>query len=260
MTATPSFANGVPCWVDLMTSDPAGARAFYGEVLGWTAEEPNDDFGGYANFLRHGEPVAGMMDNAQDPERPEVWSIYLCVDDMAATLATVAGHGGEVIVSAMTVGDLGTMAFLTDPGGAGIGLWQPGTHRGFASVGETGAPAWFELHTTAHAESVAFYTAVFGLDSAVMGDTDDFRYTQLIDPTRTGDEAQVAGIMDGTSYLVDGIPSHWAVYFAVDDADAAVAKVSELGGSVLQGPDDTPYGRLAVVADPTGARFRIVAG
>ena len=61
MTTTPSFANGVPCWVDLMTSDPAGARRFYGEVLGWTAEEPNPDFGGYANFLLRGEPIAGMI-------------------------------------------------------------------------------------------------------------------------------------------------------------------------------------------------------
>lgn len=260
MTARTSYANGVPCWVDLMTSDPEGARRFYGGVLGWTAEEPNPDFGGYANFLLHGDPIAGMMDNDHDTERPEVWSTYLAVDDIEATLAAVKDHGGDVVVPAMPVGDLGTMAFLTDAGGAAIGLWQPGTHRGFASLGETGAPAWFELHTTAHAESVAFYRDVFGLGEQVASDTDDFRYTQLVDPTREGEEANVAGVMDGTGYLADGIPNHWAVYFAVDDADAALAKVTELGGSVLQGPDDTPYGRLAVVADPTGAVFRIVAG
>ena len=260
MTATPSFANGVPCWVDLMTSDPAGARRFYGGVLGWTADDPNPDFGGYANFLLHGEPVAGMMDNAQDPGRPEVWSTYLAVDDAEATLAKVKDHGGDVVVPAMAVGDLGTMAFVTDPAGAGIGLWQPGTHTGFPAVGETGAPAWFELHTREHAASVAFYCAVFGLGQAVASDTDEFRYTQLVDPTREGDEAHVAGIMDATGHLPEGAPNHWAVYFAVDDADAAVAKATELGGSLLQGPDDTPYGRLAVVADPTGATFRIVAG
>ena len=49
-----------------------------------------------------------------------------------------------------------------------------------------------------------------------------------------------------------GVPNHWHVYFAVADADAAAAKVTELGGSVLVEPFDTPVGRMAVVARPAG--------
>lgn len=252
--------DGAPCWADLMTSDTGGARSFYAEVLGWACEEPNADFGGYANFLRDGERIAGLMDNADDPQRPVVWSLYLATHDIEATLAAAKDHGGEVVVPAMPVGDMGTMAFLVDPGGAGIGLWQPGTHTGFAAIGETGAPAWFELHTTAWETSTGFYRDVFGLDVTVVSDTDDFRYAQLCDPELDGDEAGLAGVMDGSAHLGDGIPSHWAIYFAVDDADAAVARVTELGGGVLQPPEDTPYGRLAVVADPAGAAFRLVAG
>jgi predicted enzyme related to lactoylglutathione lyase len=83
----------------------------------------------------------------------------------------------------------------------------------------------------------------------------EFRYTTLGE----GDAA-LAGIMDATGYLPDGVPSSWQIYFGVDDADAALAKIVELGGSVLQPAEDTPYGRMAQAADPTGTVFKIVAG
>jgi hypothetical protein len=48
------------------------------------------------------------------------------------------------------------------------------------------------------------------------------------------------------------------VYFGVDDTDTAVAKAVELGGTIVDDAEDTPYGRLATIADPTGARFTLV--
>jgi predicted enzyme related to lactoylglutathione lyase len=41
---------GAPVWIDLFTSDPDKSRAFYGELMGWTPEEPNEQFGGSCNF------------------------------------------------------------------------------------------------------------------------------------------------------------------------------------------------------------------
>ena len=70
-------------------------------------------------------------------------------------------------------------------------------------------------------------------------------------------EGQLAGIMDDSPYPGDE-PAHWDVYFAVSDADAAIARIQELGGSVVRPAEDTPYGRLATVADPTGTQFRLV--
>ena len=69
----------------------------------------------------------------------------------------------------------------------------------------------------------------------------------------------LAGLMDSTNFLPEGVPAHWAVYFAVADTDAAVKTAIELGGSVVIPAEDTPYGRIALVADPTGAPFRLVA-
>ena len=58
--------------------------------------------------------------------------------------------------------------------------------------------------------------------------------------------------------LPEGVPAHWTVYFGVDDTDAALAKIAELGGTVVRPAEDTPYGRLAAATDPTGAQFKLV--
>ena len=140
------------------------------------------------------------------------------------------------------------------PPDAAIAAWQPGTHPGFTTLAEPGAPAWFELHTRDHAAAIRFYEGVFGWDTTVVSDSDEFRYS-----TFGEEDDALAGVMDRSADLAEG-EQHWAVYFQVEDSDAAVAQVVELGGSVLEPPVDTPYGRLARVADPTGAAFRLIAG
>jgi predicted enzyme related to lactoylglutathione lyase len=88
-----------------------------------------------------------------------------------------------------------------------------------------------------------------------MSDTPEFRYTTL-----GADRGALAGIMDAANFLPEGVPAHWSVYFGVEDTDKALATITDLGGTVVQPAEDTPYGRLAHVADPTGAHFRVVAG
>jgi predicted enzyme related to lactoylglutathione lyase len=244
---------GAPCWVDLFTSDTDKARAFYGRLFGWTAEDAGEEYGGYINFSKDGQQVAGCMKNDGSSGMPDVWSVYLATDNAEATVAAAAAQGAHVIVPAMDVGPLGTMAVLVDVGQAAIGMWKPGLHKGFGVVGEPDTPNWFELHTRDYDASVKFYRDVFKWDAHVMSDTADFRYT-----TFGEGENAVAGIMDAKTFLPDGIPAHWSIYFGVADADAALAKIVELGGTVIMGPDDTPFGRLAQAADTTGAVFKIV--
>jgi predicted enzyme related to lactoylglutathione lyase len=246
---------GAPCWIDLFSSDPDRSRSFYGELFGWTSESAGEEYGGYVNFFKDGVHVAGLMANDGSSGMPDLWSVYLAVKDAQATVDAAVAAGGQVVVPAMQVMELGTMAVLTDAGGAGIGVWQPGLHEGFGVLAEPGAPAWFELFTRDHAAAVRIYREVFGWDTHVVADTDEFRYTTLGEG-----EQQQAGIMDASAFLPEGVPAHWSVYFAVDDADAALARVTELGGAVVVPAEDTPYGRLATAVDPTGAQFKLVAG
>jgi hypothetical protein len=236
-----------------MTSDTTRSREFYCELLGWTAEEPNQDFGGYFSFRKDGARIAGCMQSEHGQGTPNVWSVYLATDNTAKTLEAAAAHGGTVQVEAMAVGDLGTMGYVTDAGGAAVGVWQPGRHQGFGIWAEPGAPSWFELHTRDYQATVGFYRDVFGWDTHVVSDTPDFRYTTL-----ARGEDWLAGIMDASGFLPEGAPAHWSVYFGVENADAALSMVVSLGGSVVRQAEDTPYGRLATATDPAGAQFKLV--
>ncbi len=243
---------GAPCWIELDSSDAAGARAFYSQLFGWEAEEPNPEFGGYFNFQRDGVRIAGGMQTP--PGMPDVWSIYLATDNIKRSLDDARAHGGQVVLEAMPVADLGVMGFIIDPAGGHVGLWQPGQHQGFGVVAEPGAPSWFELHTRGYEQALDFYRAVFGWQTRVESDSADFRYTVLV----AGGEDQ-AGVMDASGFLPEGVPSHWSVYFGVDDTDAALARVHQLGGATVLPAEDTPYGRLAVATDLTGVQFKLVA-
>jgi predicted enzyme related to lactoylglutathione lyase len=251
----PATLTGAPCWVDLLTSDPAGSRAFYCELFGWTLEEPDPRFEGYTNFLLDGERVAGSMGNDGSTPAPDCWTVYLRTDDGERTAAAAAAHGGQVMFGPMPVGELGFMGMLVDVGGAAIGFWQPGTFAGSTRVAEPGAPSWFELHTRDYDASVAYYRDVFGWDVHSMSDTAEFRYSTL-----GAEETAAAGIMDATAFLPEGVPAHWSVYFGVEHTDAAIERAVSLGATVVLPADDSPYGRLAQLADPTGAMFKVVGG
>lgn len=245
---------GSPCWVDLWTSDVDGSRKFYGELFGWEAQEPSAEFGGYFMFTRNGVPIAGGMGDMGDLAADNSWKIYLTTDDIAKTVEAAENDGAQIISPSMAVADLGTQAVLVDPTGAHLGTWQPGTFPGFTVLNEHGAPSWFELFTRDHAAAVAFYRSVFRWETDTVGDSDEFRYTTMRDPSGDG---ELAGIMDASTFLPDGVPAHWSVYWEVDNADSAVAKVKALGGSVVTDAVDTPYGRLATAADPAGAQFKL---
>lgn len=253
MTIRENVPLGAPCWIDLISSDVEKSKAFYGELFGWTAETPGPEYGGYMIFSKDGEQVAGLMQAQREQSGSDVWSVYLAVDDAAATVRAAADNGGEIHVDAMPVGELGVMAVVADAGGASIGMWQPGQHRG-GLVGTGGAPCHFELHAREYDATVAFYEKVFGWKPEPVSDTPEFRYTVL-----EVADGENAGIMDASRFMAEGAPPQWSVYFAVDDVEETLTKVAKLGGSTVLPADDTPYGRLASVADSTGAVFKLRA-
>ena len=254
MPTRESVAVGAPCWIDLGTADTEKAKAFYGSLFGWTFEDGSEEYGGYVSCFLDGVDVAGIMKNEPDSGYPDQWSTYLEVVDATATAARATAAGGQVIVEPMPVATQGVMAFFVDPGGAAIGAWQPGQHKGYLVVDEPGAPWWHELRTPAYDASVRFYEDVFGWETRVFSDTEEYRCTLEV-----AAGADVAGIEDAADTLPAGVPPMWEIYFAVEDLDATLAKVVELGGSVVDPVKETPFGRLAAVADPTGATFRVRA-
>ena len=152
------------------------------------------------------------------------------------------------------IADLGSEAGIPDPSGAQIRLWQPESFPGFRLAEQPGLPNWFELHTRDHGAAGRFYTAVLGWAFTTVGDTDEFRYSTAKDPAGDGD---IAGVMDATQFLPEGVPSNWGTYWWSDDVAATVGTAVKLGATVQLPPESTPYGCLAALADPPGAGFRL---
>lgn len=253
MTYREKAPAGAPCWVDLWTSDVEGSRVFYSELFGWHAEAPSEEFGGYFMFTRDGVPVAGGMGDMGDAAANDSWKIYLAAPDIDELVARGERGGATFMFPPEPVADLGRQTVFADPSGAVTGAWQAGSFSGFTTLDEPGTPCWFELHTADFETARDFYADVFSLRPEMLGDSPDFRYATL----RSGDGAEVAGIFDASERLAEGEGSHWLVYWQVYDVAAATARVRELGGRVLEDASDSPYGVIATVADPSGARLRL---
>ncbi len=254
MSERNSYTPGTPCWVELGTPDMEATEAFYGALFGWEIPEQPDSaqLGGYRRAKKSGKDVAGVAPLMQEGQ-PPAWSTYVSVADAVATLAAVGEAGGQVIVEAMDVVGLGTMAVFSDPTGAVCGIWQPGTFAGAELVNESGAFSWNELGTRDTDAAKEFYAAVFGWsfrdnDMGEMG-----TYTEWLN----GEES-IGGMMNVSGRLPDEIPAHWLTYFAVESTDAAQETVKSSGGGVSFGPVDIPAGRFAIVTDPHGAALAVI--
>lgn len=242
---------GTPCWIDLMTTDQPAGRDFYQNLFGWQMQVGGPEVGEYGLASLGGRQVAGIG-GMMGMDRPPVWNTYLATADAEATSKAVEAAGGTVVAPVTDVMEFGRMAFAQLPSGGVFGYWQAGTHIGTELVNEPGALTWNEFLTRDYAGAKDFYAAVFGYTYTEIGD-ETFRYSTIELDGRT-----VGGIGELPADVPQEVPPHWAVYFAVDDCDAAVGKAVELGATVTRPAADMPYGRHAGLADPQGARFSVI--
>lgn len=246
MTTTNKHEPGTVCWVDLMTSDAEKARNFYKALFDWTFAIGGPESGYYSMANLGDDHVAGLGQLPPDSKFPPAWSVYFASADLDATIARIKEYGGTVIMGPMDVMEEGRMGSFVDPTGAMFGVWQPKRHIGAMRVDEPGAMTWREVMSPEAAKAADFYAKVFDLTTQKMEGGMEY-YTLQRGNTFVG------GVCKATE-----APPHWRTYFAVSDTDAAVAKIRELGGNVFTEPFDSPYGRLAFVADPTGAAFAVI--
>lgn len=248
MVGKSSYEPGTPSWVDLGSPDPDASATFYSSLLGWDVVEGPAEAGGYRTCLVRDVPVAAISPQFVAGQAP-AWLTYVTVADADAAAASVVEHGGAVAIAPFDVLTAGRMAVFVDPSGATFAVWQAGDHVGAGLVNEAGAFCWNEIFTPTPDDAMAFYGPLFGWEAAPMPLGDTEIYTVLM----SGDRA-VGGIV-----TVDA-PPMWQVTFAVDDCDASVATALELGATVVMAPEDIPdIGRFAMIDDPHGARFGILA-
>ena len=200
------------------------------------------------------------------------WNTYIWVDSADETAEKVRAAGGTVLTGALRRLRRRPDGGLPDPEGAVFSLWQPKGHRGATVVNQHGAVNFNDLNTRDPEGAKAFYGAVFGWKALEVGD--DFTawslpaYGDFLESINPGTRERNAsmGAPEGFETVVASLitlgddqadtPPHWNVTFGVDDADAAAAKVTELGGTVVAGPFDAPWTRHARHRRPCGRDLR----
>ncbi len=252
-----SYAAGTPSWVDLMTTDQDGAVAFYEAIFGWRTELSGPEMGNYGMAMQGEHAVAGIGPIPEGPAFPPSWSVYISVDDVDAVVDAAVRAGGQVVAPVIDVAGEGQhpgrMAIIADPAGSVMGLWEPHDHKGSDVVKEPGSFAWHELLSRDPEASRDFLAALFGYSWEPMpGAPMEYQIAKL-------DGEDVLGVMAVPEHMPAEVPSHWNTYFAVADADETVARAVAAGGDVRAPAFDSPFGRMAVLADPQGASFSIVA-
>jgi uncharacterized protein len=266
------YIAGVPCWVDTTQPDPERAVDFYRALFGWDFEDtmPPGSEGRYYAARLPGGDVAAVSSPADGAANGATWNTYVWVEDADETAARVRGAGGSVLMEPFDIGDAGRMAVFADPEGAVFSVWQAGRHRGASVVNEAGSLNFNVLSTRDPDAAAAFYGAVFGWELLGVGDGTMWAlpgYGDFLERRSPGLRERMAGmgaperfedVVASVQRIPDdqpGVPAHWGVTFAVDDADAVAAKASELGGRVIVAPLDAPWTRMTVITDPQGATF-----
>jgi len=249
MPTRDGYPEGVPSWADLATSDLEGAKNFYAKLFGWEFYNGGTDEMPYIMATKNGLAAAGIG-VLMNENTPSVWSTYFAVDDADATVEKIKQSGGTIVMECMDIFDSGRMAFAADPTGAVFGIWQAREHTGAGIVNEHGALNWNELLSDNLDSAFEFYAAVFG-HSFETAEMPNGPYTSI----SAGDRV-VAGAMPKP---MPEIPNYWGVYFAVDDAPAAIATATSNGGQTTYGPMEIPdVGTFGGLVDPYGAHFTVI--
>lgn len=252
MTVVDRYKHGSFCWAELGSPEPAVTTRFYSGLFDLGIHHGK----GYTILTKRGRDVVAIHRMRADEEaRGEVprWMPFVNVDSIDRAMARVEPRGGQVIVPPREVYDSGRMAVLADPSGARLALWQAVSHAGAGLIDEPATMCWWELNTRDADEAGVFYSDVIGWRRAERA-VESTRYTDFF----VG-ERKVGGMLQMTEAW-GSMASHWMTYFRVEDCDEGAALAARLGGAIVVAPSDIPpVGRFAVLSDPHGGIFSIVA-
>jgi uncharacterized protein len=250
-------------WYELMTTDRAAVKAFYGSVVGWEACDWQGKEGGTApampyTLLGHGQAmVAGMMDlpdHLRSAGVPPHWGGYVRTGDVDATAEKAVALGGSVRVPPTDIPDVGRFAVLADPQGAVFSIMKPSSTEPppRPAADQPGQCNWHELFTTDQAAAGQFYGPLFGWEKARGHDMGAMGVYEIW--TINGEEKI------GTFPKPPQVPVPcWSFYFSVPDIGAAADRVKAAGGEVLMGPHEVPGGTWILSGrDPQGAHFSLM--
>lgn len=253
-----SSTSGRVVWYELLTSDPSAAIAFYTEVVGWKTQPWRDD---YVMWLAGDAPIGGVVrlpEKAKQLGASPFWQASVEVANLDEIVAKAKAIGGT-IHHTEDVPDIGRLAVIGDPQGAVMCAYQPQQSMADRDRSAAGMFSWHELYTTDYQAGFAFYRALYGwerIDEYDMGPMGKYLLWGRNGQTLGGMMTMPPGMKtpDGRP-----VPPSWMYYITTPDLDAALARATQRGARILNGPMPVPGGqRIVQLMDPQGAAFALV--
>jgi predicted enzyme related to lactoylglutathione lyase len=123
-------AHGSFCWNELTTHDPAQAKKFYADIIGWTFDPMTMQDGGTYWVAKVGDKMVGGIVEMKGPEFAEIcdnWMPYLSVDHVDERVKRATAAGASLMRPLFDIPGIGRIAILREPGGAVVGWMTPAT-------------------------------------------------------------------------------------------------------------------------------------
>jgi predicted enzyme related to lactoylglutathione lyase len=245
------------CWINMLTPQPAEARAFFSKLLGWTYVEMTGVTGHLVQVGGHG--IGAIFDLAAPntpPGTPPLIGVMVKVESADATVDKAIALGGSAR-PAFDIMDAGRMSVVHDPNGAQLDVWEPKKMLGTdADTSEHGAPSWFDTMTTDVDRAASFYAGLFGWKPEVQRRWTEPTPGYYVAFKHGGNDA--AGMMQITPEMGKTSP-HWSTYFTVKDVDKTVREATALGGQLCMPVQDVAgVGRFSILTSPQGVTFNVI--
>ena len=226
------------------------AKRFYSGLFGWTFRDIHAGKTPYAVALLDGRPVGALHQRLEQPieKRQPTWLSFLAVRDVDAAKRIALEHGAKVVSEPKTYPQRGRQAVFADPEGAVFAVLASSSGDSADFLAAPGDWIWSSLHVKDPDTEAAFYQALFGYEVFDLPSEDGLDHVIL-----SSDDYARASV---NAFHKDALRRHphWLNFVRVVDAASVAAKAVALGGRVLVEPHvDRHGGRVALVADPTGA-------
>ena len=238
-------------WADLVTDDVPAARKFYGRLFNWTFR----DAGSYTIAANDDRPLCGMFHRARPKNKDAEprWFGYISVKSVGGAERAVTRSGGRVLAEAKKLEQRGEQAIFADPEGAVFGVIKSSSGDPEDFLAEPGDWIWIELLSRDARKAAQFYRDIAGYE--VVENSGSNRLSDYVLVSESYARATTKTISSANPQ----VQPTWLPFVRVKDTGASVALAKELGGKTLLEPKPDLFdGKVAVIADPTGAAIGLM--
>jgi predicted enzyme related to lactoylglutathione lyase len=238
-------------WADLVTDDVPAARKFYGRLFNWTFREVDN----YTIAANDERPLCGMFQRPRPKDRVAEprWFGYISVGNVEKAQRAVKKAGGRVMAALKELPERGEQAVFADPEGAVFGVIKSDSGDPADFLADPGDWIWIQLLSRDARKASEFYRAVAGYE--IVENTTSNRLSDYV----LVSEGYARGTVRTIPTANVQVRPTWLPFVRVKSVGESVALAKQLGGKALIEPKPEVFdGKVAVIADPTGAAIGIL--